>query len=216
MTGHSIDTWMGCSPELVEILCSITELYREKQNGTSEYSDSAFIIQAAYLEQRLEGLVQTVNDARDSMLSQPAEVKRLAACLYFYCTIYDASPSTKIVKSLVRDILTKATACLEAKLGASLTWPLFIAAVELDPIRDEIVLQSGSVRSGRRWVLDIIAGMSTSTVANLARMRAVIAQVWQSRDEAIGSELTLNSVTTSMLKDWETHVSPFSMYLSLV
>lgn len=215
-TGKNIDSWMGCSSELIEILSFITELSRMKQQNTAAYSDPTFIARAASLEARLEGLVQIADDVEDNMLYEIAEAKRLAVTLYLYCTLYDASPSTQIVVNLVRDILARVTSCLDAGYGSSLTWPLFMAAVELDPLVEELVLDSGYTVSGRKLVLDTILSLSTSTVANLGRTRAVITKIWHSRDESEIRETTSNLPLSPVWNDWQAHVAPFSMYLSLV
>lgn len=215
-SGDNIDLWMGCSPELIEILSLVTELYNTKKEYPDASTDSKFIAKAASLEQRLEELVQTVRDPKDDGLQQSAEVKRLATMLYLYCTIHDTSPSTEIVKSLVQEILNRVTACLQAGFGASLSWPVFVAAVELDPVHDEILLESGHRISGRILILDTINLMSSSTVSNLARTRAVVTKVWNSRDDVYNEQPTANFTPLCALNDWETHVAPYSQYLSLV
>ncbi|TGO44460.1 hypothetical protein BOTNAR_0818g00030 [Botryotinia narcissicola] len=76
---HEIDISMGCSPELFHILGSITDLIKLKRKDPMCASEESFINKAAVLEQRLDGLVQTVHQDDDRVILHSAELKRQAA-----------------------------------------------------------------------------------------------------------------------------------------
>ncbi|KAJ5112787.1 hypothetical protein N7532_000832 [Penicillium argentinense] len=205
-----IDLWMGCSPELVSVLCAITDMSRARRNLDSEASRASFALRAEALENQLEHLVQEVEEEDDDVLASAAEAKRLAAVLYLHCALYGASPTTPLVSDYVRRILKIVSDLLDRKSLASITWPVFVAAVELDPSRDEIWTDGdGSPVSGRSTVLRALAAMTESTIANIARTRAVIVQLWQTRDQ------DLLKAPQTECNDWEWYVVPISDAMSL-
>lgn len=206
---HEIDISMGCSPELFHILGSITDLIKLKRKDPMCASEGLFISKAAVLEQRLDGLVQTVHQDDDCVILHSAELKRQVAILYLHCTLYNASPSTISVVTRIPEILQSISLCLESGLVTSLTWPVFVAAVELNPLDDITVVNNRSL-SGRAFILSTLAVMSTCTIANLERTRSVIVDVWQRRDLSLLAN-TMQGVTS----DWEKYVEPVSINLSL-
>ncbi|KAJ5925010.1 hypothetical protein N7454_007649 [Penicillium verhagenii] len=92
------------------------------------------------------------------------------------------------------------------------TWPLFVAAVELDPSNDELWSAPDKHKpvSGRSIILQALAAMGESTISNIARTRAVIVQVWQARDQNL-----LKAPQMKGLNDWECYVVPVSDAMSL-
>jgi hypothetical protein len=205
-----IDLWMGCSPELVAILSSITELSRARRELQSGDSSTLFSVRAASLESQLEHLVQEVGDGDDDILASVAEAKRLAALLYLHCALYGASPTTPLVVDYVYQILHLVSDLLERESMASVMWPVFVAAVELDPSRDELWSGPDGVPvSGRSIVLKALAAMADSTISNITRTRAVIIQAWQARDQ------DLLKAPQMEMNDWETYVAPISTSMSL-
>lgn len=207
---QQIDLWMGCSPELVAILSSITELSRARRQLESGNPSTMFSVRAASLEQQLEHLVQDIGDGDDEILASVAEAKRLAALLYLHCALYGASPTTAVVVDYVHQILRLVTDLLERDSMASVMWPVFVAAVELDPARDELWSgPDGQPVSGRSIVLQALAAMADSTISNIARTRAVIIQAWQARDQDLLKPPQLE------MNDWEKYVAPISTSMSL-
>ncbi|KAI9376628.1 hypothetical protein BJX61DRAFT_530782 [Aspergillus egyptiacus] len=151
---HTVDPWMGCSPELVHILSEITDLSRERKHLTSDSDRAALSLKAAKISQQLQDF-QAV-----------AELKRLAAILYLHCALSNSSPTTG------------------SFIG--LAWPVFVAAVELDPLNDELWKDAdGQPVYGRPLVLRAVAAMSEYNVLSVARTRAVIVRVWQARDAVL-------------------------------
>ncbi|GFF71491.1 hypothetical protein IFM60648_03441 [Aspergillus lentulus] len=213
-----IDLWMGCSPELVSILSSITELSRTRRQLTSDSARAAFALRAASLGRRLETLVQEIDDDEDEMLKSAAELKRLAAVLYLHCALYGSSPSTPLVIGYVKRILRLVSELLDSRSLVSMTWPVFVAAVELDPLHDELWSDptTKTVVYGRSLVLRALAAMAESSVSNVARTRAVIIKVWQARDSDMlkGSPVDAANDHTSC-NDWEWYVAPVSTAMSL-
>lgn len=169
---HEIDISMGCSPKLFQILGSITDLIKSKRKNYTFASGGLFIVEAMRLEQRFENLVQTVHHDDDCIILHSAELKRLTAILYLHCTLYNASPSTALVAKKVRKILQSISQCLDNGLATGLTWPVFVAAVELDPI-DDIFILNDEPLSGRAFILSTLETISTGTVANIGRTRSV-------------------------------------------
>ncbi|TGO27919.1 hypothetical protein BPAE_0035g00630 [Botrytis paeoniae] len=204
---HEIDISMGCSPELFHILGSITDLIKLKRKDAMCASEELFINKAAGLEQRLNGLVQTVHQDDDCVILHSAELKRQAAILYLHCTLHNASPSTVSVVRRVPEILQSISLCLDSGLVTSLTWPVFVAAVELNPLDDIIMVNNRSV-SGRAFILSTLAVMSTCTISNLERTRSVIVDVWQRRDLSLLAN-TMHGITS----DWEKYVEPSSPFI---
>lgn len=217
---QNIDLWMGCSPELVSILSSITEMSRTRRQLTSNSARDSFTLRAASLEQRLENLVQEIGDVNgeDETLQSAAELKRLAAVLYLHCALYGASPSTPLVVEYVRSIFRLVSNLLDQGSLVSMTWPVFVAAVELDPFDDELWLSvdSGSTVYGRPLVLRALAAMAESSVSNVARTKAVISKVWQARDDdMINGSPTDTSRDPWKCNNWEWYVAPISTAMSL-
>ncbi|KAL4895161.1 C6 zinc finger domain protein [Aspergillus ambiguus] len=214
-----VDLWMGCSPELVSILSSITELSRTRRQLSSDSARASFSLCAASLERKLENLVQEIDDDDDDSLLSAAELKRLAAVLYLHCALYGASPATPLVVSYVRRILRIVSDLLDSGSLVSMTWPVFVAAVELDPVHDEVWAEPGenaAATHGRPLVLRALAAMAESSVSNVARTRAVIVKVWQARDNDMlkGSPVEASNDPTSC-NDWEWYVAPISTAMSL-
>jgi hypothetical protein len=209
---RNIDLWMGCSPELVSILAKITDMSRTRRQNTSEQDKESYFLRAASLERQLENLVQEVGEGDDEVLALVADAKRLAAMLYLHCALYGADPATPLVKSYVRQILRLISDLLDRQSLANVTWPVFVAAVELDPSDDELFPDSEmEAGSGRAIVLRSLATMADSTISNIARTRAVITKLWQTRD----SDLIKGSTPQNHCNDWEWHVVPISNAMSL-
>ncbi|PQE09852.1 C6 zinc finger domain protein [Rutstroemia sp. NJR-2017a BBW] len=210
---HEIDISMGCSPELFQILGSITDLIKSSRRDPRLASGRTFIAEAARLEFQLENLVQTVYQDDDCAILHSAELKKQTAILYLHCTLYNASPTTPLVNKQVREVLQGVSSCLDDGLAASLTWPVFVAGVELDPLDDTFMLKDRPV-SGRAFILSTLANMSASTVANVQRIRSAIIDVWRRRDLFQLEKGPIN-ITQEHRSDWEIYVEPASMNLSL-
>lgn len=208
---RQIDLWMGCSPELVNILSTITDMSRERRCLDSNEARASFAMRAASLERQLEHLVQEVGDGDDDILASAAEAKRMAAVLYLHCALYGANPTTPLVVNHVSHILRLVSDLLDREALPSAVWPVFVAAMELDPSQDELWSDTdGEATSGRATVLRALAAMSKSTIANIARTRAVIVQVWQARDQDLVKGPALGECN-----DWEWYVVPVSDAMSL-
>ncbi|PYH46465.1 Zn(II)2Cys6 transcription factor [Aspergillus saccharolyticus JOP 1030-1] len=215
---RTIDLWMGCSPELVSVLSSITEMSRTRRSLATNAARTSFSQRAASLVRKLEHLVQEVDGDDDNDLQSAAELKRLAAVLYLHCALYGASPSTPLVVCYVRKILRLVSDLLDSGPLVSMTWPVFVAAVELDPVQDEVWRDDNgeTVVYGRPLVLRALAAMAESSVSNVARTRAVIVKVWQARDSDMLKGSPLDSSDEAQgCNDWEWYVAPISNAMSL-
>ncbi|KAJ5618383.1 hypothetical protein N7528_007026 [Penicillium herquei] len=209
---RSIDLWMGCSPELVSILSTITDMSRARRHLDSDSARDTFYDEAKSVQHQLEHLVQEVggDGDEDDALASAAEAKRLAALLYLHCGLYGANPTTPVVVEYVHQILRLVSEQLDRGSLPSVTWPLFVAAVELDPSHDELWSSPDGTVSGRSIILRALAAMVESTISNIARTRAVIVQVWQARDQDL-----LKAPQMKGLNDWEWYVVPVSDAMSL-
>ncbi|OAL25528.1 hypothetical protein AYO22_04847 [Fonsecaea multimorphosa] len=203
------EPWLGCSPQLVSILSRITELGRQ---GPIIRETAEFQATSAALEAQLGTLNQTLCDNSDDILSQSGELKRLAAEVYLQCALNGANPSTPWVSQQVSKILRLISISLESRLVSGISWPLFIAAVELHPDHDlELCWEAGNApRYARPFILFALEKLNGSMV-NTVRIRAVIEKVWQARELSEGPA----SATASPQSDWEQFVAPFCGNMSL-
>ncbi|KAJ0116040.1 hypothetical protein J7T55_004985 [Diaporthe amygdali] len=212
-TSNNTDAWLGCSPELVSILCEITELSRQRSRDPAVATSDHFLSQAFSLEDRLGRLEQRVLDPEDDILQTTAELKRLSAVLYLDCAIRGAQPRSPRVTTAVTQILRLVFVLLERDVTAGLAWSIFVAAVELDPLEDLVwtmeTKTSTVPRHGRNFVLFALDKMAGSSVSNISQTRSVIEKVWQSRD------LDVLPDGCHGRNDWEQHVAPFCHGLSL-
>ncbi|KAK5048216.1 hypothetical protein LTR84_005886 [Exophiala bonariae] len=202
--------WLGCSPELVYVLSKITEMGRE---GPQHRHTLQFRIAVASLEQQLTTLTQRVSEVSDDALREAAEVKKLAAELYLQCVLNDADPSVTWVADRVSNLLNMIATLVEKNVLSGIGWPLFVAAVELDPAHDYQIPQSNlhAPRYARAFVLYTLDKLSGSLV-NVARTRSVIEKVWQARD----LQQFLENNNNGPGNDWEQLVAPLCSNMSLV
>lgn len=216
-----IDAWLGCSPALVSIVCSVTELSRSKKRDYNSTTSNEFAVQAAALESDLSSLQQVVSaGAHDELLIRSAEIKRMASKVYLYCALYGANPCTQIIKDSVRKVLRQASRFLDESVAAGMVWPLFVAAVELDPLDDALWNDeiTGLPVYGRGLVLRMLEHMGTTSIANVTRTREVICKIWNARDMAMASEESSTSASSTrplLDDDWDRFVAPVSSNISL-
>ncbi|KAH8903399.1 hypothetical protein BR93DRAFT_931406 [Coniochaeta sp. PMI_546] len=210
----NIDSWMGCSPALVKILCRITELSRLKSRGQISVMD--FEEQSAGLEQELDRM-RLPDGAAGDTLASAAELKRKSILLYHHCVLYDAAPSTPFVSESVKHILEGLSDLVRAGATAGLAFPVFVAAVELDPVDDKLFQdrETGEVVSGRRLVLETLEEIGRCSLANISRTRAVIQKVWRTRDMSLDEDAALHKRRGGETNDWSFFVGPYSSNISL-
>jgi Fungal specific transcription factor domain/Fungal Zn(2)-Cys(6) binuclear cluster domain len=212
-----VDDTIGCSPHLIQILCAVTELSKIKQADPDISLEDSFIVKAASLENQLDDLVQEVLECCDQTLFTLAELKRLAGVIYLHSVLYDASPATPLIAEQVGKILFSVSKLMEKGTVAGLVWPVFVAAVELDPLEDMIQLPDGTENpvSGRRLVLDALDTMEMLTTANVSKTRAVVSRVWFERELHMSLDQT-HLRARQCPNDWEQFIQPFSSHMSLV
>ncbi|GKZ31408.1 hypothetical protein AbraIFM66950_011985 [Aspergillus brasiliensis] len=213
----TINPWMGCSPALVSILFSIMDLSRSRQDIISEEGHETFNASAATLINRLKCIKQESEINGDNQVIQKiAELKRVTSIVYLNCALYGMTPADSITKTYVRRILKDIVELLAMEPSCQVVWPLFVAAVELDPLDFAIMLDpdTGKMTDGRRLVLELLMKMGRSSVSSVTRARVVIEQVWKSRDFCL-SRSTRDKSSLTDLNDWEEFVMPVSDALSL-
>lgn len=211
----NIDSWMGCSPALVKVLCRITELSQLKARGAISVMD--FEEQSAELEQDLDRMRLPDGTAAGDTLASAAELKRKSILLYHHCVLYDAAPSTPFVSESVRDILEGLRDLVRAGVTAGLAFPVFVAAVELDPADDQQFydLENGELISGRRLVLETLEEIGRCSLSNISRTRAVIQKVWRTRDMLVDEDTAPHRRRGHDTNDWSVFVGPYSLNISL-
>lgn len=210
--GGTTDPWLGCSPDLISILCQITELSRQRAGHAVKINPEEFQLRSASLKHRLSRLEQKVHGIQDDILQTTAELKRVSASLYLECALRDAHPRLPRVRAAISQIFRLVSMLLEQNILVALAWPIFVAAVELDPLED-IIWATGKMpaapRHGRPFVLYTLDRMSHSSVSNISHTRSVIEKVWQSRD------VEMPSHEDHRRNDWERYVAPLCHGLSL-
>jgi hypothetical protein len=218
--GEDTDAWLGCSAGLVSILCEITELSRQHRSRPGVCLLPEFQFQAASLERRLCSLRQRVFDEDDNLLQLSAELKRLAAELYLHCALNGATPAMPLVFGHIQQILHLVSVLLEHGVLAGLSWPLFVAAVELDPMEDlewaeREDLPDGVPNFARPFVLYALSCLGESNaIANIAKTRSVIERVWLTRSHDEISNIHVEGLEKGR-NDWERYVAPLCGGLSL-
>ncbi|KAJ5611067.1 hypothetical protein N7510_007786 [Penicillium lagena] len=215
----TINLWMGCSPALVSILFTVMDLSRSRRLMVSDEDQMTFSLRAAALSDKLNNLKQEPHAVeKDQTIHRIAELKRLTCVVYLNCALYGGRPSEHVIGIYVRRILKEIVELLALESVCHVIWPLFVAAVELDPLDTELWTdpETGSVTDGRRLVLELLARMAKSSVSSVSRTRAVIEQVWKSRDFNLSKPSETKRASISDLNDWERYVVPVSDALSLV
>lgn len=205
--------WMGCSTKLAGLLFKTTELGRTKGEMSAEQFES----HTYGLELELARLDAGDTDPIDHLLKKSVK-------LYQHCSLRNATPTSPIVVELVHEILQSLYDLVQGAEGISngLAFPLFIAAAELDPFKDDEVFQNvlGNCLSGRRLVLEILQTVSGSCLFNVGRVKDVIRQIWANRDlHAVSGDYGGRSGFTSTAtaqNDWHVCVSPYCTNISLV
>ncbi|KAJ5306237.1 hypothetical protein PENANT_c077G06753 [Penicillium antarcticum] len=216
----TINPWMGCSPALVSIIFAVMDLSRSRRLMVSDEDQMSFSTQAAALSNKLDTLRQEshTGEEEDLTIHKIAELKRLTGIVYLKCALYGAHPAEDTIKTYIRMILKDVIELLALESACHVIWPLFVAAVELDPLDFELWIdpETGSVTDGRRLVLGLLARMAKNSVSSVSRTRAVIEQVWKSRDFDLLKSFKQKKASIAALNDWERYVVPLSDALSLV
>lgn len=215
----AINPWMGCSPALVSILFSVMDLSRSRQHIVSQEAHVNFKTKATALDNKLEHLKQTHHgQEEDQTIYRVAELKRITCILFLKCALFGGQPSDPVIKTYVREIMNEIFGLLALESACHVIWPLFVAAVELDPLSVELFSspQTGLMTDGRRLVLELLEEMVKSTVSGISRIRVVIEQVWKARDFNLSKPTEPKRSPTPNLNDWEEYIVPVSDALCLV
>ncbi|KAF5026712.1 hypothetical protein F66182_1201 [Fusarium sp. NRRL 66182] len=212
---EELDAWMGCSPAMASVIFRITELARTRTR--ENMSKAVFDRQVDELDRDLTVVSSsiTITEALDDSVKRSVGLKKIAVQLYFHCLLRDADPATSIVSQMVIKILQSIQELLQLGCFAGLLFPLFVAAVELNPLDDESIFHHGAPGtyiSGRRLVLETLGAMVGSSLANTERTKAVILKVWRMRD--LNTQSSHPDPKTDS-NDWNTFVSPYTQDLSL-
>lgn len=215
--GHTedIDAWMGCSPAMASVIFKITELARTR---TRDMSQEDYDVQVEELDRELTLVSSniTVVEAMDENVRRCVDLKKTSVQIYFHCLLRDADPSTPQVSQLVIKVLHSIHDLIQQGSAAGLLFPLFVAAVELDPLNDDKIFahgDQGTFLSGRQLVLETLDSMVGLTLANVERTKAVILKVWRMRD--LHTQKDSPVLVASDSNDWNTFVSPYTQNLNL-
>ncbi|KAF5677366.1 hypothetical protein FHETE_1879 [Fusarium heterosporum] len=213
---EEIDPWMGCSPAMASVIFKITELARTRSRDNLSQTDYALQVEQLDKELTLVSSNITMIEAKDENVRQSVDLKKTSVQLYFHCLLRDADPSTPRVSQLVVKVLHSIHNIIQQGCAAGLLFPLFVAAVELDPMADDKIFEHkglGIHISGRQMVLETLDAMVGSSLANVERTKAVILKVWRMRD--LHSEKETHVVGLGDSNDWNTFVSPYTQNLNL-
>ncbi|KAK6225540.1 hypothetical protein QIS74_01587 [Colletotrichum tabaci] len=222
-----LDLWMGCSPHLVSIIGEVTELsFKYKRLSASTTEDYWQDLEKQRM--RLTSVLQRPklkSDSDDMIIRNTVELKRLTAELYLHSALNDSTPTTPIIRQNVKKILRLVAMLLGAGVKAGLTWPLFMAACQLDPT-EELEWETEDLdykddddvavpHHARPFVLYVLEKLSDS-LSNVTRTRSVIEKVWKQREAA--SFLSYDrqqSPSPKAFNDWARFVAPLCHNISL-
>lgn len=217
-----LDLWMGCSPHLVSIIGEITELsfkYHRLSSSTAEDCWRDLEIQRIRLITLLQQ-PQLKSESEDEIIQNTVELKRLTVELYLHSALNDSTPTTPVIRQNVKKILRTVKILLQADVKAGLTWPLFMAACQLDPTEElewaaENQGDDEVPRYARPFVLYALDKLSDS-LSNVTRTRSVIEKVWKQREAAsfLPSDRQL-SPNPKAFNDWARFVAPLCHNISL-
>lgn len=221
-----VDPWMGCSPHLVKIISMITEfswkyrLRNESRSETDELKQKRDELDTLLSQQHLEVTKSAVGD--DSLTMQlSVQLKHLTVGLYLQAALGDTSPCTKAIREKVQTILRLVSVLLSLGVKAGLTWPLFMAACQLDPseeleMPDDVCFDDSVPRFARPFVLYAL-GQLTDSLSNVCRTRQVIEQVWKKREESyLTASNRHNDSPAQAYNDWTQYVAPLCHNISVV
>ncbi|KAK2028587.1 hypothetical protein LX32DRAFT_639904 [Colletotrichum zoysiae] len=218
-----LDLWMGCSPHLVSIIGEITELsfrYNRLSAAAAEGCWQDLERQRMRLISRLRQ-PQLKSESDDESVRHTVELKRLTVELYLHSALNDSTPTTPVVRQGVVKILRLVAKLLAAGVKAGLTWPLFMAACQLEPTEelewatDELDDDDETPRHARPFILYALDKLSDS-LANVTRTRSIIEKVWKQREAAsFLSSDSQPSPSTKAFNDWARFVAPLCHNMSL-
>ncbi|KAL4729724.1 hypothetical protein ACLX1H_004147 [Fusarium chlamydosporum] len=213
---EDIDAWMGCSPAMASVIFKITELARTRNRDNMTRKEYDLQVEELDRELALVSSNVTAVETMDENVRQSVDLKKTSVQLYFHCLLRDADPSTPQVTHLVTKVLQSIHGLIQKGSAAGLLFPLFVAAVELDPLQDDSIFYHEGLEtylSGRQMVLEILDAMVGSSLANIERTKAVILKVWRMRDLHTQRESPL--VGMGDANDWNYFVSPYTQNLNL-
>ncbi|OAQ62703.1 C6 zinc finger domain-containing protein [Pochonia chlamydosporia 170] len=217
-----VDPWMGCSPRLVNIISAITELSWKYQHGTQspdrrrELDEQRDRLRDAL--QSMVGRSGASDSPNDAIMLRCTELKRLTVDLYMHAALQDSSPTTHATKQKIRDILRLVSKLLTMGIYAGLTWPLFMAACQLDPSEE---LEWASTREAeerdmptfsRPFILFALDKLKDS-LSSVSRTRLVIEKVWRRREAVLFSGDSVQK--EEAFNDWAYYVAPLCHNLSV-
>jgi hypothetical protein len=175
----------GCSRELIDLIGQISDLAELLYDSSeTEEARSGYKSQANDVETRLHSLEQllpispddetmfSANRETPETILSIAEMKRLAALIYFYTRLRCATPDEPhIVRLTLRILSTLPKIPLKAN---ALLWPLFvIGTMGIQRHNDE----------DRMLVLDRLDALQRiRQLGNVKKVRQVVEDVWKYRD----------------------------------
>lgn len=216
-----VDSWMGCSPQLIRIISTITEISWGLRGLVLSSEERR---QLEHRRTQLHTLLQQMGPGsranafgQDLILQQCVELKRLTVEVYLDAALSDTTPLTPSIKQGVRKILCLLAGLLQSGVRTGLTWPLFMAACQLDPNEDlqwtsEDELGSDVPHYARPFVLYALNQLKTS-LSNVTRTRVVIEKIWKKRESA--NQPGGRTGSAEGFNDWARFVAPLCHNISL-
>ncbi|CAM1509627.1 Fc.00g033660.m01.CDS01 [Cosmosporella sp. VM-42] len=219
-----VDLWMGCSPHLVNVVSTITELsWKHHRQPPSDEEQQEVKNQRNQLHRLLQqpnfrwGPADT---SIDGILRHCVELKRLTVELYLDAALSNTTPFSPSIKERVVGILRKVSILLQLDVKSGLTWPLFMAGCQLDP-KEDLKWADGDgfnveiPQYARPFILYALDHLSGS-LFDVSRTRVVIETVWKRRELAcFFNPEHPHSPLPRGINDWTHFVAPLCHNLSL-
>lgn len=223
-----VDPWMGCSPRLVSIISTITELSWKHHRQIQSHDEQQEVAeQRNHLEASLQQLnfdnFESNGAVEEDTMRRCVLLKRLTVDLYLHSALADTTPLTPAIKITVQRILRLVFDLQRLGIRAGLTWPLFMAACQLDPSED-MELEWTAEEAGcndvphfaRPFILHALDQLSDS-LSNVSRTRAVIEKVWRRREVACHMAPGAHAAEgKGAFNDWARFVAPLCHNVSVV
>lgn len=208
--GVETDAWLGCSPDLVGILYSITGLIHHRRTDPRAAAKPSFRSKVAEIDAKLAGIVTEVEN--DELMSISTSIKRLSAAIYLHAGALDATPSSPLIASLVHRLLHQVSVLIRKDFTTGIIWPLFMAAVELDPKRHQTmaVREVEHPVESRAFVLQALQKVARPKALVASRTQTVIEKVWAARTSDRPPVYNGTALQHGNLNDWDRFVAPFS------
>lgn len=204
---EEVDLSVGCSPKLLAIISSITDIScqnidrAELDKGSATERTDAVEVQLDELIQLLPTTARTVPVSEALVLGQTSNIIHNAAKIYFYTALHSALPSTHIVRCLVTEQIQLIKRI--PFLRSMHLWSIFVTALYALDDEERIFLLE------RFDKLEELPVTRSSTRA----ARVIVQTVWKNSD--LQADMDPDQRLEAIESAWVRFVRPMSEGLSL-